>query len=106
MQHVLKSARGAADVEVVAAELSLQFDIAMDDADAALHAGLDGKDFRRLLVTSKGRLVGEVVRVTGHGTLHRVVRRGLLAQRRRGATVSQIDSMQMPVQPFGGQRFV
>lgn len=33
MQHFLKSAPGAADAEVVAAELFLQFDIAMDDAD-------------------------------------------------------------------------
>jgi len=39
MQHVLKSAPGAADAEIVAAELFMQFDIAMDDADAALHAG-------------------------------------------------------------------
>ena len=39
MQHFLKSAPGAADAEVVAAELLQQFDIAMDDADAALHAG-------------------------------------------------------------------
>ena len=40
MQHFLKSASGAADAEVVAAELFVQFDIAMDDADAALHARL------------------------------------------------------------------
>lgn len=38
MQHFLKSASGAAEAEIVAAELLLQFDIAMDDADAALHA--------------------------------------------------------------------
>jgi hypothetical protein len=38
MQHFLKSASGAADAEIVAAELLLQLDIAMDDADAALHA--------------------------------------------------------------------
>ena len=39
MQHFLKSASGAADAEIVAAQLFVQFDIAMDDADAALHAG-------------------------------------------------------------------
>ena len=39
MQHFLKSAPGAADAEIVAAELFMQFDIAMDDADTALHAG-------------------------------------------------------------------
>ena len=39
MQHVLKSAPGATDAEIVAAELFLQFDIAMGDADATLHAG-------------------------------------------------------------------
>jgi hypothetical protein len=38
MQHFLKPASGAAEAEIVAAELLLQFDIAMDDADAALHA--------------------------------------------------------------------
>lgn len=48
MQHFLKSAPGAADAEVVAAELFLQFDIAMDDADAALHAGFGRVGFPTL----------------------------------------------------------
>ena len=48
MQHFLKSASGAADAEVVAAELLLQFDIAMDDANAALHAGFGREGFPTL----------------------------------------------------------
>jgi hypothetical protein len=48
MQQALKSAPGAADAEIVAAELLLQFDIAMDDADAALHAGLGRVGFATL----------------------------------------------------------
>lgn len=48
MQQALKSAPGAADAEIVAAELFLQFDIAMDDADAALHAGLGRIGFATL----------------------------------------------------------
>lgn len=48
MQQFLKSAPGAADAEVVAAELFLQFDIAMDDADAALHAGFGRIGFATL----------------------------------------------------------
>lgn len=48
MQQALKSAPGAADAEVVAAELLLQLDIAMDDADAALHARLGRIGFATL----------------------------------------------------------
>lgn len=55
MQHFLKSAPGAADAEVVAAELLLQFDIAMDDADAALHARLGRIGFATLARDLKRR---------------------------------------------------
>lgn len=48
MQHFLKSASGAADAEVVAAEFFLQFDIAMDDANAALHARFGREGFPTL----------------------------------------------------------
>lgn len=48
MQQFLKPAPGAADAEIVAAELFLKLDIAMDDADAALHAGLGRIGFATL----------------------------------------------------------
>jgi hypothetical protein len=48
MQQFLKSAPGAADAEIVASEFFVQFDIAMDDADAALHAGFGRIGFATL----------------------------------------------------------
>lgn len=65
----MNPASGAAEAEIVAAELLLQFDIAMDDADAALHARFGRVGLRRLLVTSKGRQVGEVASLAGHDSL-------------------------------------
>jgi hypothetical protein len=64
MQHLLKSASGAADARIVAAELLDELFVAVHDAVAALHAGLGGIPLRRLLERVKAGLI--VVDIVSH----------------------------------------
>jgi hypothetical protein len=69
MQQRLKPQAGTARTQVVAPQLFVKLDIAVHDPVSPLDAVFEGKDLRRLLETSKARLVTEAARLLrGHDT--------------------------------------